>query len=195
MSDFVFTLNSFAISNTRAAHNDTDYVALGLSVNGVPSAPQVKKVGNVDNGTHQVNLTIPLATINEGDKYALSYLVLNHGGGKTGDILTRCANAMTQTQLKDFSPLDVMPATGILRTAAEMNTLWNLVKALFKNSSSDWCDGPVAIDRFSFLGRSVTSIQLASQQTPLSIIYEGIDSHDGCGSNSDYSVQWSVQAR
>jgi hypothetical protein len=195
MSDFVFTLNSFAISNTRAAHNDTDYVALGLSVNGVPSAPQVIKVGSVDNGTHQVNLTIPLATIDEGYKYVLSYLVLNHGGGKTGDILTRCANAMTQTPLKDFNPQDVMPATGILRTAGDMNTLWDLVKALFKNSSSDWCDGPVAIDRFSFLGSSVTGIQLASQRTPLSMFYEGIDSHDGCGSNSYYSVEWSIQGR
>jgi hypothetical protein len=62
MSGFVFTLNSFAIDNTRAVHDDTDYASLGLSVNGVPITPQVKRVGNVNNGTHQVNLTIPLAT-------------------------------------------------------------------------------------------------------------------------------------
>jgi hypothetical protein len=35
--------------------------------------------------------------------------------------------------------------------------------------------------------------QEASQQTPLSIIFEGIDSRDTCGSDSKYSVQWNVR--
>jgi hypothetical protein len=86
------------------------------------------------------------------------------------------------TQLpKDFSPT--------LRVADHIKLLWNLIKPQFKGLDSNHCDGPVAIDKFSFTGAALTKILLAS---PYSFIYLGTNSAVGCGSNSHYSVQWSV---
>jgi hypothetical protein len=49
-----FTMTSFALNNTRAVHEDTDYIALVVSQNGVVVPPQTQRVGNVNNGTHKV---------------------------------------------------------------------------------------------------------------------------------------------
>jgi hypothetical protein len=205
MSGWKFTMKSFALNNTRSLHEDTNYVCLGLSVNGKVFAPLAQRIGNVNNGTHKVNVSLPLSTLDSNDQIVFSYLVINHGGGSTQDVLAHCQSAMTQTPLKDFNAVDaqLVPVQGgsvpkcmesKLRAADDLKTWWNLIKSQFTHLSSDRCDGPVAIDRFSLMGSSVTPLQLASQANPFSFIYLGIDSAVGCGSNSDYSVQWSIQA-
>jgi len=201
---FKFSLNSFALNNTRAVHEDTDYVVLALTVNGVsPFPPLAQRAGNVNNETYNIkDMDFLLDSISENDKLVLSYLVINHGGGKPEAVLTACQNAMTQTALKTFNATFATPVetqgrslpdglTTTLRAKDDMITLWDLVKSQFAGLSTDHCDGPVAIDRISFLGSSVSAIESIS---PVSIIYEGMDSGTGCGSNSRYSVQWSISA-
>jgi hypothetical protein len=199
-----FTVKTFALTNTRSVHEDTNYVALGISHNGTILPPQTKKIGNVNNGTHAVNMEVSVpSTYTANDTFAFSYLVINHGGGGTQDVLNDCASAMTNTQLITFNAAQavIVPVGNFqlpkslsttLRAKDNMNTLWNLVKAQFQHLSTDRCDGPVAIDCFSFTGAALTDMILVSQANPFSIIYLGIDSAVGCGSNSDYSVQWLV---
>jgi hypothetical protein len=200
-----FALQSFALTNTRSVHEDTNYVSFGLSVNGKVFAPLSRRMGNVNNGTHQVALDFAIPTFTDNDEIVISYLVINHGGGNTREILTSCEHCMTQTVLKDFSSSDaqLVPVQGgsvpkcmstPLRSGSDMNVWWNQIESQFNGVSTDRCDGPVAIDRFSFFGSNIGNMILNSNSHPLSFIYLGIDSAIGCGSNSDYSVQWAVSA-
>ena len=194
-----FTVKSFALSNTRSVHEDTNYVALAISHNGTVLPPQTKKVGNVNNGTHAVNMTVSVpSTFNDNDTFAFSYLVINHGGGKTQDVLNHCASAMTNTSLTAFDAAgaQIVPVGNyqlpscLSSELRDIGVLWSLIKTQFQHLSTDTCDGPVAIDRFSFTGAALAQMILASQGNPFSFIYLGIKSNIGCGSNSDYSVQW-----
>jgi hypothetical protein len=197
-----FELVSFAIGNTRALHNDTDYVAAALTHNGQLMPVQARKAGDVNNGTHAVGFAFSIPdTYNYSDTFTFSYLVMNHGGGKTQDVLAHCQNALTQTPLTAFSAADaalVKLANGqqvprclstSLRAKDDMSGWWNQIKPQFSHLDSNHCDGPVAIDRFSFTGSELDTLILTNS---FSIVYLGLDSAIGCGSDSDYSVQWTV---
>jgi hypothetical protein len=198
-----FNLSSCRIKITRAVHDDTDYAAFGLTVNGASLQPLVKKIGNVDNGLHTIGLSFSLQDINPDDQIVLSYLLINHGGGKTDDILARCSTAVLTSPLRDFDPaaaqyiyqppylLPACLAGGWMRGPDDIHALWDPIKSIFAHSGSDHCDGPVAIDRFSFYGSALPVItDLIAQLGYFGITYAGIDSADGCGRNSLYSVQW-----
>jgi hypothetical protein len=199
---FTFELLSFGINNTRALHNDTDYIGLGLNINGAPQTPLVHRQGDVNNGIHQVNLSFPLVNINPSDEVVFSYLIINHGGGKSAEVLSACANAMTQTPLATFDTTEAalvsVPGGNVPNClASPLNTdleiWWNErgVKAQFSGISSNHCDGPVAIGRFSipgsFMGQLVTD---KNSSNPWTTINTGINSAIGCGSNSEYGIQW-----
>jgi hypothetical protein len=197
-----FRFQSFALSNTRAPHLDTDYVAVAISQNGVFKSVQAKRIGNVNNGTHVVNLVANLpAQYAYTDELVFSYMVINHGGGSTQDVINDCTAAMTQIGWNTFNASDAavvpvgnrqLPAclSQALR-GVNMKIWWNQMKPAFQHLDSNRCDGPVVIDSLSFTGASMTQIQLAeNQQHPFSFIYLGIDSAVGCGSNSHYSAQW-----
>ena len=197
-----FTFHSFAINNTRAAHEDTDYVAVSLRQNGALLPVQAKKVGDVNNGTHAVNFTIPVSnTFRDTDEFVFSYLVINHGGGKTTDVTNHCVSALTNTALTTFNPADAaikdlgngrkLPVcvTAGLRAADDIRTWWDIIKPQFQHVDSNPCDGLVVADRFSFTGQSIDQLVLAHL---FSIIYLGMNSAVGCGSNSHYSAQWDV---
>jgi hypothetical protein len=199
-----FTVPSFALNNTRSLHEDTDYVGIAITQMGREVAPATKRIGNVNNGTHSVNMTVSVpSTYNTSDTFVFSYLVINHGGGKTQDVLNHCTTAMEQPALTTFNAAQaqLVPVNGAqlpkclsttLRAADDINALWNPIKAAFNHLSSDHCDGPVALDSFSFTGAALNDMILVSQANPFSIIYEGTNSAVGCGSNSHYSVQWFV---
>src|SRR5579875_1358896 len=92
-----FRFQSFALSNTRSPHLDTNFAAVAVSQNGVFKSVQVKRVGNVNNGTHVVNLAANLpAQYAITDELVFSYMVINHGGGGTQDVINHCTAAMTQ---------------------------------------------------------------------------------------------------
>ena len=197
---FQFSFNSFAIRTTRSVHEDTDYFGMGFFVNGVSHGTLVQRAGNVNNGTYNVqDMDFLLDSFLTTDQLVINYLIINHGGGKAQDVLTDCQNALNQPVIKTFNALDAAPFVKLGRslpnclasTLHDINPLWDGVKSQFNGLSSDRCDGPVAIDRISFKGESLTGIESAS---PISIIFEGIPSAVGCGSNSYYSVQWGITA-
>src|SRR5579862_1432615 len=57
---YSFTINSIRITSTRSTFQDTDYVSLSVVVGTNPpiTAP-VRSMGNLDEGTYGVGLTIP----------------------------------------------------------------------------------------------------------------------------------------
>src|ERR1700690_1766139 len=57
---FTFTLNSFAITETRSLHKDTDFVSISVAVGSNPPVTvPTKSMGDLNNGVYQVNLSIP----------------------------------------------------------------------------------------------------------------------------------------
>src|SRR4051812_23642776 len=53
-----FTMDNFGISDTRSRHNDTDFVYLSATVGANPPVFVVKSMGDVNNGTHSVGLSL-----------------------------------------------------------------------------------------------------------------------------------------
>lgn len=200
----ILTLQSFALEETRSLHEDTNYLAGMLKKNNAVLGSQVTRINNVNNGT-QTSKTYNIGwQFNIGetdlttDQYVFSYLLINHGGGKAQNVEGDCTNAILQTALSQFSAADAaidpgsnLPkcVTSELRAADDLNSWWNQLKALFKNVSSDRCDGPVAIDRFSFTGDALSAM---IRHELFTTIYLGTNSAVGCGSNSKYSVQWNI---
>jgi hypothetical protein len=198
------TFQSFGISNTRAPHDDTDYLAVNMSINQVPLTPQTKRVGNVDNGEYDVGFYFDLEdTVQPNDQIVFNYIIVNHGGDSSANVLKSCAEATTETVLKNINGqedalvyIDGYPGiyfpycmTINKRSKGEMNGLWDQVKQVFSHLSSDRCDGVVVIDRLSFPGKYLANMELVSPRT---IKYEGVDSRDGCGSDSVYEITWTI---
>jgi hypothetical protein len=189
-----FTLEFFEISETRAVHKDTDYVAVTINVNGVVEGPQVKSMGSINNGDYPVGLSYAINSINPQDQISFCYLILNHGGDHAADVEGYAAGAIGLSTLSAFDPGDALPSGGTLtcllnpdRSEDFMNLKWLVVKPNLRDLHNDRCDGPVVIDAFSFFGSDVALIE--GRRT---FSYAGIHSAVGCGKNSRYRVIWSL---
>jgi hypothetical protein len=80
-SQYTITVDNFKIEETRA-HEDTDYVTLGAEVNNSPLTLRTnqKTMGDVNNGVHNVNLTVGPFGIGLKDKLSF-YFGLDNGKG------------------------------------------------------------------------------------------------------------------
>ena len=54
---YMFSLDSFRITDTRSLHKDTDYASLSLAVGSAPALTKTKAMGDLNNGTFKVGLT------------------------------------------------------------------------------------------------------------------------------------------
>ena len=77
-----FTMDSFGISNTRSRHNDTDFVYLSAKVGANPIVFVSKSMGDVNNGTHSVGLSLEVDIPDDDTPVVFNYLIVNnsHGG-------------------------------------------------------------------------------------------------------------------
>jgi hypothetical protein len=94
---FRFSLDSFEILDTRSVHNDTDSVAVTIQVGKRPPQTLTKKMGDVNNGTHNVGLAFAPVNVDLSDFVVFNYVILNggHSDQKTiDDNLTNAANTL-----------------------------------------------------------------------------------------------------
>lgn len=183
MGYFTFRVNQFHIDNTRSRHNDTDSVALGLKIGDQMFPTQTQAMGDLNNGDYPVNIAftaipVPLDTTLP---IKFNYQIVNAGH-------------------VDQSTLDKDLSLGAAALVAELSLtgIWGLVAKgaiaglgeLLSLLNAD-CDGPVAIDQISITGGTLVDWGAGHSETRS---YPGIVSPDGCGSNSQYSVTWSIQA-
>jgi hypothetical protein len=54
------------------------------------------------------------------------------------------------------------------------------------------CDGPVAVDQIAVTGADLINWTAGTGMYAETRVYPGLDSAVGCGSNSRYTVTWSV---
>jgi hypothetical protein len=77
---YTFKLNSFRITDTRSVHNDTDFVSIAVAVgSNAPVTLPAVSMGDLNNGTYPVNISIPNIEVAAGERVAFSYSIVNTG--------------------------------------------------------------------------------------------------------------------
>jgi hypothetical protein len=164
-----FSLDSWVVRETRSLHNDTNHVAVALSVNGqmVGGGPQTKFMGNQNNGTFPVGLSFPDVEVPTNAIVTMSYEIVNSG----------------------HSPSAVADALKAALESRIAKSAGKLVDLVFAN-----CDGPITPPHGRQIVWNDSELAAISSGTTFTDKQDepGNDSPHGCGSNSHYIVQYSV---
>jgi hypothetical protein len=189
--------------NTRARHVDSDKASLSVAVgNGKPET-LVKDMGDLNNGSFPIGLTIPGIEVADPQLgIAINYLILNsgHSDWKTidGD-LTQAGNALASAGAKAATSAvggaigatlgsAVLPVIGSILGAAAGWLIGEVVGLITAD-----CDGPVAAEQAAYKGIDLWhQTQTPSRSFSHTTYHPGLDSASGCGSNSQYSVTWRI---
>jgi hypothetical protein len=194
---YTFTLDSFKITDTRALHNDTDFVQIGVKVgSGAAITAPAKAMGDVNNGTHTVNLSVPNVFVPAGETAVFSYSIVNTGYD---------ANSVEQA-LKSGVSAALPGALQAAATAGGTAAGCAACGAIVGKQASSWftgkvenilfpnCDGTVAAADHAFPQASLTQATANGNVIVATDDNKGTDSPTGCGANSRYYVTWSVSA-
>ncbi len=148
--------------------------------------PQIKHIGDVDNGNHPVNLQFgPVLIDNPGTPVIINYAIVNSGHQQ-------------QSQLDLDTALS--QGGGALAAAAGTalggSSMWGLSLRNFpiflRGIIFADCDGPVAGDQIELTGDSLNALTARFNSHTETRAYPGTDSATGCGSNSFYMVTWTI---
>ena len=170
-----------------------------------PQPPQSKPCGDVNNGDHPVGLASgPLFVAKDTGMALLSYVIYNGTPASAGIDLAHVVQETLDEYTKQIleggpssDPSAEIPDDPALPDNATFtDTGWLNVLELAAIGSliSPDCDGVVAAD---VIGRTKSQLDSAidaagGTKYVQSRRYPGTDSPAGCGSNSDYTVTWSV---
>jgi hypothetical protein len=210
MDIYTFVVEHFIIHDTRALHNDTLTLYYSAFVDGDLVASHLISMGDFDNGEYSVVDYVPsdqspglVVVINDpAAKVAFNFQLVNAGNPPGGSLAARLASVAqaifsSATGLKGAGATEVLAALdgsasvlGLLESAGLMqafSTLWSWL-------SAD-CDGPVAVDQISgpryvldaWTDNSARAVRARGR------MYPGLDSPHGCGGNSNYELNWSLQ--
>lgn len=194
-----FTMDSFGVSNTRSLHNDTDFVYLSATVGANPTIYVSKSMGDVNNGNHSVGLSIEVEIPDDDTIVVFNYLIMN--SGHTGDgSRAKAAQAALSTVAEEIIQHKAITAGAIvvgtilvpffvsaLGAIAGVLAVVEASLLLFAN-----CDGLVAAGALPFTGSDLIKKTSAGQKISENADHPGIDSADGCGSNSHYTTQCTI---
>jgi hypothetical protein len=193
MARYTFRLDRFHINNTRSRHTDTDYVTIGLQIGDQTFPAQTKAMGDLNNGDYTVGLAFENVEIDDPAMPVIfNYQIVNNGHASQADLDKALTSGAAQLAAKGAAALgdELVPGTGsIWGMAASAAVQW-LGGILFAD-----CDGPVAIDQIAVtadaldqaIGEAIVDGTFSDTRA-----YPGTDSPAGCGSNSQYTVTWSV---
>ena len=210
MNLYTFTLESFHIDNTRSRHEDTDTVTFGLQVGNTIFQVQSFSAGDVNNGTYPVNLKFGYVLVsNDAKPVVMSYQIFNGDSGNLAIGLTTLninlgeqAVTFMRQKIEQGDPADYTDypdnQTPDDNGELEFNDgAWtqfleyvDVGSLLFPD-----CDGFVAVGTIGKTKGSWDALidSAGGSIYSHSVRYPGTDSPAGCGSNSDYSVTWSVR--
>jgi hypothetical protein len=175
---YTLSLDNIRIDNTRSSHTDTDYVSFSLKVGDQKYPTLTKSMGDLNNGTFNVGLFFGSIPVNDNTPVVLDYLVVNAGHSVGEDIAK-----VGLTELGDELLDTYVDPTMVLSNIYDL-----IIGMAFAN-----CDGVVAEDRVVTDARTLASWTAGGPHSETRF-YPGSDSPAGCGSNSRYSVTWSVRS-
>jgi phospholipase C len=194
-----FTMDSFGISNTRSLHNDTDFVYLSATVGANPPVFAKKSMGDVNNGTHSVGLSIEVDIPDDDTIVVFNYLIMNSGHGDD-NTRTKAAQAALSTVAKEIVNHKAITAGAIavgtilvplfvsaIAAIAGVLAVVEVGLLLFAD-----CDGLVAAGALPFTGSDLIRRTSSGQKVSQNTDHPGTDSADGCGSNSHYTTACTI---
>jgi len=210
---YTFDLESIHIDNTRSRHEDTDLVTFALQASGQQFPPQLHGTGDVNNGDHGVGLKFGVMLLSDNDEAVMSYEIYNGDVSALSNQLNALAKSLLTQQSSSLSVGGVslqlpnisggQTAVGIsgLSVVSLLGNTTGWYAAVAKSLATDAinflfpnCDGFVAADAIGLRKSGWDSaIDDAGGSTfRKSMQYGGSNSPSGCGSNSNYTVTWSV---
>jgi phospholipase C len=191
-----FTMDNFGISNTRSRHNDTDFVHLGANVGANPIVFASRPMGDVNNGTHSVGLSLEVDIPDDDTIVVFTYMIRNgQGNDATNKVVQSALNAIGEEIIKhgDIAAAVtvgslLVPVVGSL-LAAVAGILGAVEGGLVLFAD---CDGVVAAGSMRFTCSDLIKRTATGQKITQSENHAGTDSPTGCGSNSQYSTACNV---
>jgi len=194
-----FTMDSFGISNTRSLHNDTDFVYLSANVGANPIVFVSKSMGDVNNGTHSVGLSLEVDIPDDDTAVVFNYMIMNNGHGGN-DAKAKAAQAALNTIAQEIIKHGAITAAAVtvgsflvpffasaLAAVAGILAATEAALLLFAD-----CDGLVAAGSLPFTGSDLIKRTASGQKIIENANHPGTDSADGCGSNSQYSTACTI---
>ncbi|MBV9144171.1 MAG: hypothetical protein JO115_25165 [Pseudonocardiales bacterium] len=201
---YTFSLDSFEIRNTRSRHVDTDYVTFAVTVGTGQPRTQTKSMGDLNNGVFSVGLTFEDVAVAAHEPVIVTYLIMNSGHQSQAETEATLENVAKQLADAGAKAAATAIASGVgTLVGATIGGVVVPVVGAALGALAGWlvstlggiifadCDGPVAAQQTPFLGRALRS-RTVSGPLRISTDNPGIDSPAGCGSNSDYIVNWSI---
>ncbi len=195
---YTFTLTSFRIIDTRSLHNDTDFVSIAVAVGkNPPITMPTKSMGDVNNGTHTVNLSIPNVPVGPNDTVTFSYSIVNTGFNKNS--VEHALQSATDAAAAKVAAAGGGALGGIISggTGAGIGAIigdkagaWLIGKLdtiIFAN-----CDGTVAAADHAFMADALAKGTHNGAVLSGTDDNKGTNSSHGCGRNSRYFVSWKV---
>jgi hypothetical protein len=192
---YTFRLDSFRIDHKRTNHpwgggTDTDYVAIGLKVGDRTFPTQTKAMGDLDTGNYNVGLAFENVLVADpATSVIFNYQIVNNGHASQTDLDKALTSGAAWLASQGATALGnaLTPGAGsIWGMAASAAVQW-LGGIVFAD-----CDGPVAIDQIAVRADAVDQATSSGGTYSDTRSYPGTESPPGCGSNSQYSVTWSV---
>jgi hypothetical protein len=205
---YSFWVPEFVIHNTRALIDDTDFATLGAVVTAADGTqlaqygPTTVSLGDVDNGTHALNMHIAGISVPEGGSVAVAFTILNKGSSKAATDIDKALNEFGNSILQALlgggmnkGATGSAGGSGILGLsgweAALAKALGPLVLQGIEDLLAD-CDGLVVTESLT-LSESQLAAQAGQAPWTWSTEYKGTDAPN-CGAVSDYTVSYAVMA-
>jgi hypothetical protein len=196
MAKYSFSITNVDIASPRSPLQDTDYVVAALSVNGnIVSVPQTKFIRNQGKGKLSIGLGWRDVEVPETEdaNVTLWYHIVNRDGEHDVafeqtlvDLANKSVAQPTTTKSDDAGKSDAVGAVVFVGEVIDK------VNKFFKGR----CDGPITpkdgrkIVWHNFELKAIASGSKAEDN----IVEPGSDSPAGCGDNSHYTVNFSVEA-
>lgn len=215
MNFYTVRIESFHIDNTRSRHNDTDTVFLALRAGNTAFAARSKGVGDVNNGDHGVSLDFSCAMLSDPDRVlGFSFSIYNGDTSSLSGLLNQALiSLLTQgvhltlpgPKISSFNLSGAVPGISVEANTVGLTSLLANTSAWYAAAAKAVaeeainfvfpdCDGYVAADTISLTHEQWNLVidSAGNDVARFTVRYPGTKSPGGCGSNSNYTVTWSV---
>ncbi|HEX4284392.1 MAG TPA: hypothetical protein VHZ28_04825 [Terracidiphilus sp.] len=215
MNFYTIRIESFHIDNTRSRHNDTDTVFLAAQAGSTQFGPRSSSAGDVNNGDHGVSNQFSSILLSDADRaLGFSFTIYNGDTSSLSDVLNHALTSLLTQGVHLTLPGPKINAINLSGAATGVSVGANTVgiTSLLANTSAWYavavkavaeaainfvfpnCDGYVAADAISLTHQQWNSLidSAGNNVFRWTARYAGTDSPGGCGSNSNYTVTWSV---
>jgi hypothetical protein len=205
MPTYSFAVDSFVIHNTRSLRKDTDYISASVAVAGRPALKSTQKLGDLGNGTYRTAINFKDVAVANNETAVFSYAIVNSGhtdpnaaektleqavstlAEKGAQAAATAAGGAIGAALGASIGTAVVPLIGTALGALAGWVVSSAGKLVFAN-----CDGAVAAAVHTYTGAQLRAGTTQGRRLAGTDHHPGTDSPDGCGSNSNYDVNWSV---